>query len=71
LFRIGDDGKLGFTWKYDVDTSGGKNLFWTGFASPPFSRRGQPDVALSNFRAKEAHQAVPFGKAPSHPETPE
>ncbi len=35
LFRTGDDGKLEFTRKYDVDTSGGKNLFWTGFVPLP------------------------------------
>jgi len=30
VFRIGSDGKLQFVRKYDQDTSGGRNLFWTG-----------------------------------------
>ena len=29
VFRIGDDGKLAFVWKYDVDV-GGKIMFWMG-----------------------------------------
>jgi 6-phosphogluconolactonase len=35
VFRIGDDGKLTFVRKYDIDTSGNRNLFWTGFVSLP------------------------------------
>src|SRR5262249_32728414 len=30
VFRIAKDGKLEFARKYDQDTSGGRNLFWTG-----------------------------------------
>ena len=30
VFRIAKDGKLAFVRKYDQDTSGGRNLFWTG-----------------------------------------
>jgi len=29
VFRIGDDGKLGFVRKYDVDV-GDRTLFWMG-----------------------------------------
>jgi 6-phosphogluconolactonase (cycloisomerase 2 family) len=35
VFRIGSDGKLGFVRKYDQDTSGGRNLFWTGMVELP------------------------------------
>jgi 6-phosphogluconolactonase len=33
LFRIGDDGKLGFVRKYDVDVSGGRTMWWMGIVS--------------------------------------
>ena len=33
LFGIGDDGKLGFVRKYDVDVSGGRTMWWMGMAS--------------------------------------
>jgi 6-phosphogluconolactonase len=33
LFRIGDDGKLNFARKYDVDVSGGRTMWWMGMAS--------------------------------------
>jgi len=29
VFRIGDDGKLAFARKYDIDV-GGKTMFWMG-----------------------------------------
>ena len=35
VFRIGSDGKLEFVRKYDQDTSGGRNLFWTGMVALP------------------------------------
>src|SRR5215467_11042449 len=35
VFRIGRDGKLEFVRKYDQDTSGGQNLFWTGMVGLP------------------------------------
>ncbi len=35
LFRVRDDGKLEFARKYDMETSAGTSLFWTGFASLP------------------------------------
>lgn len=35
VFRIGNDGKLEFVRKYDQDTSGGRNLFWTGMMPLP------------------------------------
>jgi 6-phosphogluconolactonase (cycloisomerase 2 family) len=35
VFRIGSDGRLEFVRKYDQDTSGGKNLFWTGMVALP------------------------------------
>ena len=35
VFRIGGDGKLEFVRKYDQDTSGGRNLFWTGMVALP------------------------------------
>jgi 6-phosphogluconolactonase len=35
VFRIGRDGKLEFVKKYDRDTSGGRNLFWTGMVALP------------------------------------
>jgi 6-phosphogluconolactonase (cycloisomerase 2 family) len=33
LFRIGDDGKLDFVRKYDVDVSGGRTMWWMGMVS--------------------------------------
>jgi 6-phosphogluconolactonase (cycloisomerase 2 family) len=30
LFRIGDDGKLDFVRKYDIDVSGGRTMWWMG-----------------------------------------
>ena len=36
VFRIGSDGKLEFVRKYDQDTSGGRNLFWTGMVALPY-----------------------------------
>ncbi len=35
VFRIGRDGKLQFMRKYDQDTSGGRDLFWTGMVKLP------------------------------------
>ena len=35
VFRVGDDGKLAFVRKYDIETSSTKLLFWTGFVSLP------------------------------------
>jgi 6-phosphogluconolactonase (cycloisomerase 2 family) len=35
VFRIESDGKLEFVRKYDQDTSGGRNLFWTGMVALP------------------------------------
>ena len=35
VFRIGRDGKLEFVRKYDQDTTGGRNLFWTGIVALP------------------------------------
>ena len=35
VFRIGDDGKLDFVRKYDVETGGGKTLFWMGIVALP------------------------------------
>jgi hypothetical protein len=35
VFRIVRDGKLDFIRKYDQDTSGGRNLFWTGILGLP------------------------------------
>jgi 6-phosphogluconolactonase (cycloisomerase 2 family) len=35
LFRIASDGKLEFVRKYDQDTTGGRNLFWTGMVGLP------------------------------------
>jgi 6-phosphogluconolactonase (cycloisomerase 2 family) len=35
VFRIRSDGKLDFVRKYDQDTSGGQNLFWTGMVELP------------------------------------
>jgi 6-phosphogluconolactonase (cycloisomerase 2 family) len=35
LFRIGEDGKLTFVHRYDVETGGGLSLFWAGIASVP------------------------------------
>lgn len=31
VFRVGDDGKLSFLRKYDVDTGEGRSLMWAGF----------------------------------------
>ena len=31
VFRVGDDGKLSFLRKYDVDTGQGRSLMWAGF----------------------------------------
>jgi DNA-binding beta-propeller fold protein YncE len=33
IFRVGDDGKLSFAHKYDIETGGGRSLFWTGIVS--------------------------------------
>jgi 6-phosphogluconolactonase len=33
LFRIGDDGKLNFVRKYDIDISGGRTMWWMGLVS--------------------------------------
>ena len=33
VFRVGDDGKLTFVRKYDIETGGDRLLFWTGFVS--------------------------------------
>ncbi|HWD58568.1 MAG TPA: beta-propeller fold lactonase family protein [Stellaceae bacterium] len=33
LFRIGDDGKLDYVRKYDIDVSGGRTMWWMGMAS--------------------------------------
>jgi 6-phosphogluconolactonase len=33
LFHIGDDGKLDFVRKYDVDVSGGRTMWWMGVVS--------------------------------------
>jgi 6-phosphogluconolactonase len=35
VFRVNDDGKLAFVHKYDIETSGNRMLFWTGFVSLP------------------------------------
>ena len=35
LFRVGGDGKLSFAHKYDIETGGGRSLFWTGIVSVP------------------------------------
>ena len=35
VFRIGSDGKLAFVRKYDQDTSGNRNVFWTGIVALP------------------------------------
>jgi len=35
LFRVGDDGKLSFAHKYDIETGRGRSLFWTGIVSAP------------------------------------
>ena len=34
VFRVGDDGKLSFVRKYDVDTGQGRSLMWAGFVRP-------------------------------------
>jgi 6-phosphogluconolactonase (cycloisomerase 2 family) len=31
VFRVGDDGKLSFLRKYDVETGQGRSLMWAGF----------------------------------------
>ena len=33
VFRMGQDGKLDFVRKYDVQTDRGRNLFWMGLVS--------------------------------------
>jgi len=33
LFRIGDDGKLDFVRKYDIDVSGGRTMWWMAMVS--------------------------------------
>ena len=33
VFRIGDDGKLDFVRKYDIDVSGGRTMWWMGMVS--------------------------------------
>jgi len=35
VFRIRRDGKLDFTHKYDIETPGGRSLFWVGMVSLP------------------------------------
>jgi 6-phosphogluconolactonase len=35
VFRVRADGKLDFVRKYDVQTGGGKNLFWMGILPLP------------------------------------
>ena len=35
LFRVRDDGKLQFARKYDIETSAGNSLYWTGIVSLP------------------------------------
>ncbi|HWB47920.1 MAG TPA: beta-propeller fold lactonase family protein [Stellaceae bacterium] len=35
LFRIGDDGRLDYVRKYDVDVSGGRTMWWMGMVSLP------------------------------------
>jgi 6-phosphogluconolactonase len=35
LFQVRDDGKLQFARKYDMETSAGRSLYWTGFVSLP------------------------------------
>jgi 6-phosphogluconolactonase len=35
VYKVGDDGKLDFVRKYDVETSATKLLFWTGFVGLP------------------------------------
>jgi 6-phosphogluconolactonase (cycloisomerase 2 family) len=35
VFRIARDGKLEFVRKYDQETSGGRNVFWTGMVELP------------------------------------
>ena len=34
VFRVGDDAKLDFVRKYDIDV-GSKNIFWMGITSLP------------------------------------
>ena len=33
LFRIGDDGRLDYVRKYDIDVSGGRTMWWMGMVS--------------------------------------
>jgi 6-phosphogluconolactonase len=33
LFRVGDDGRLDYVRRYDVDVSGGRTMWWMGMAS--------------------------------------
>lgn len=35
VFRVGNDGKLDFVRKYDVETGGGRSLFWARFVTMP------------------------------------
>jgi 6-phosphogluconolactonase len=35
IYRIGDDGRLGFAHKYDVDAAEGQSLFWMGLVPLP------------------------------------
>ena len=35
VYRVGDDGKLSFARKYDIETSGARSLFWAGFVALP------------------------------------
>lgn len=35
LFRVGDDGKLEFLRKYNVETTASRSLFWAGFVTLP------------------------------------
>ena len=33
VFRIGDDGKLDYVRKYDIDVSGGRTMWWMGIVA--------------------------------------
>jgi hypothetical protein len=35
VYRVGNDGKLEFARKYDVDASGSRSLFWMGIVGRP------------------------------------
>ena len=35
VYRVGNDGKLDFARKYDVETTGARSLFWMGLVSLP------------------------------------